>query len=142
MALVCRLSCVTVAWETAAGACPMLTAGRTVSRIFADGGPYEDLRQYYHDDFVQHSSYMGDGFDALMGIIGEPTPGAPRSVSINHLRLAEGDFVFTASEDRGATGTTAYFDFFRLADGKITEHWDTVQEVPVRSEWRTNNGKF
>lgn len=112
-----------------------------VGRTFADGGPYEELRGYYINDFVQHSSYMGDGFDALMGIVGEPATGA-RHVSINHLMLAEGDFVFTVSEDRAAGGTTAYFDFFRMKDGKIVEHWDTVQEVPARSDWKNNNGKF
>jgi len=29
-----------------------------------------------------------------------------------------------------------------LMDGVIVEHWNTVEHVAPRSEWKTNNGKF
>lgn len=90
---------------------------------------------------IQHASYIGDGFAALLAILGPPPAGAT-SQSINHLRLADDDFVFTGSEDRTEGKSTVYFDFFRIENGKIAEHWDTVQKVPARSDWKNNNGKF
>lgn len=41
-----------------------------------------------------------------------------------------------APGDRG----TAVADFWRIADGKIVEHWDVVQEVP--EEAANNNTMF
>jgi len=26
--------------------------------------------------------------------------------------------------------------------GKIVEHWDTIEEIPAKSEWKNSNGKF
>lgn len=112
-----------------------------VAQIIGEGEPYEGLAELYHEDMIQHASYMGDGFQALLDILGPP-PAGVTSESRNHFRLADGDFVFTTSEDRTGGKTTAYFDFFRIENGKIAEHWDTVQEVPARSTWKNNNGKF
>ena len=37
---------------------------------------------------------------------------------------------------------SSFYDLFRLADGKIVEHWDTIEAVPNRSKWVNQNGKF
>ena len=34
------------------------------------------------------------------------------------------------------------YDLFRIENGKIAEHWDTLQAIPPRDEWKNNNGKF
>jgi len=36
----------------------------------------------------------------------------------------------------------AFFDLFRVENGKLAEHWDTVATIPDRSTWRNPNGKF
>ena len=36
----------------------------------------------------------------------------------------------------------AFYDLFRVADGKIAEHWDIIEEIPAESEWANTNGKF
>lgn len=30
----------------------------------------------------------------------------------------------------------------RLDNGKIVEHWDTVEAIPEKTEWKNTNGKF
>ena len=37
---------------------------------------------------------------------------------------------------------TAFYDLYRAQDGKLVEHWDTIEAVPPKSEWKNCNGKF
>ena len=29
-----------------------------------------------------------------------------------------------------------------VEDGKLTEHWGVIQDIPPRAEWKNPNGKF
>jgi predicted SnoaL-like aldol condensation-catalyzing enzyme len=31
---------------------------------------------------------------------------------------------------------------YRVADGRIVEHWDTTEAIPPRFEWKNDSGKF
>lgn len=31
---------------------------------------------------------------------------------------------------------------FRVKDGKIAEHWDTIEAIPAEDQWKNGNGKF
>ena len=37
---------------------------------------------------------------------------------------------------------SAIYDLFRIDEGRLVEHWDTVEAVPPRSDWKNGNGKF
>jgi len=38
---------------------------------------------------------------------------------------------------------TSFYSLFRLEnDDTIVEHWDTIEAVPPKSEWKNNNGEF
>ncbi|WP_228464552.1 nuclear transport factor 2 family protein [Chryseobacterium antibioticum] len=37
---------------------------------------------------------------------------------------------------------TSFYDLFRIENGKIMEHWDTIEEIPAKENWKNNNGKF
>jgi predicted SnoaL-like aldol condensation-catalyzing enzyme len=53
--------------------------------------------------------------------------------------VAEGDLVLLQSE--GEFGVpVAYWDLFRVVDGKIVKHWDVI--APVPAELRHPNGLF
>lgn len=84
---------------------------------------------------------LGDGLDGLGAALGSMAEaGMAMSYTQTHLIVAEGNFVFAASEGFIGDAPTAFFDLFRIADGKIVEHWDTVSEIP--DEMAHENGKF
>ncbi|ABZ76731.1 conserved hypothetical protein [Shewanella halifaxensis HAW-EB4] len=60
----------------------------------------------------------------------------------NHKVLGEGNFVVSISEGVFANEHVAFYDLFRLDNGKIVEHWDTIETIPAQSEWKHTNGKF
>ncbi len=59
-----------------------------------------------------------------------------------HRTLAEGNFVLVVSEGTNTGVHTAFYDLFRVAKGKLVEHWDTIEAIAPRSEWKNDNGKF
>ncbi|MCL1038275.1 hypothetical protein L2750_14135 [Shewanella submarina] len=59
-----------------------------------------------------------------------------------HRTFAEGNFVLTQCEGQKLGYPTAFYDLFRLDNGKIVEHWDTTETIPPRSDWVNQNGKF
>ena len=91
--------------------------------------------------YHQHNSGIADGLDGLgaaLAVMAEQ--GLSMVYTDLHLALAEGNFVFTASEGRLGDAPTAFFDLFRVEDGKIVEHWDVVSDIP--NEMAHDNGKF
>lgn len=59
-----------------------------------------------------------------------------------HRLLAEGNFVLAVCEGHNESTPTAFYDLFRVAQGKLVEHWDTIEAIAPRSEWKNDNGKF
>jgi predicted SnoaL-like aldol condensation-catalyzing enzyme len=69
---------------------------------------------------------------------------ARRHIDYQHLHrvLAEGNFVLCVSEGSRGDVHSAFYDLFRIAKGKLVEHWDTTEKIAPKSEWKNNNGKF
>ncbi len=102
------------------------------------------LEEYVDEvDFIQHSPHIADGLPALRAAL-EATSGDAPALKYDRLHrvLAQGNFVLSVSEGSRDGVHSAFYDLFRLAKGKIAEHWDTVEAIPPRSEWKNNNGKF
>jgi predicted SnoaL-like aldol condensation-catalyzing enzyme len=34
------------------------------------------------------------------------------------------------------------YDLFRVENNKIAEHWDVIETIIQRKEWKNQNGKF
>lgn len=68
--------------------------------------------------------------------------GITMQYTTNHKVLGEGNFVLAISEGSFGGEATSYYDLFRIQDGKIAEHWDVMETLAKRSEWRNSNGKF
>ncbi|WP_205928520.1 nuclear transport factor 2 family protein [Rhizobium leguminosarum] len=59
-----------------------------------------------------------------------------------HQVLGEGNFVLTVSEGTVGGAPTAFYDLFRVENGKIAEHWDVIETIPALADWKNQNGKF
>lgn len=92
------------------------------------------------ENYTEHNPHMEDGLPALR----EALSGNDKTRKYDkiHRLLAEGSFVVCVSEGYLDDNHVSFYDLFRVANGKIVEHWDTVDPVPPRSEWVNNNGKF
>ena len=55
--------------------------------------------------------------------------------------IGQGSFVAALSKICIDGRDHAGFNLFRLADGKIVEHWDCIEEIAPREQW-ANSGKF
>ena len=55
-----------------------------------------------------------------------------------HKVLGEGNFVLTVSEGQWNGTTNAFYDLFRIENGKAVEHWDVIQPVPTTGLANTN----
>lgn len=111
------------------------------------GGKTDTVTNYVSTEtYIQHNSAVADGLDGL----GEALAyfAANDMVMIydqTHKILGQGNFVLAMSEGKfgPAPGEhVAYYDLFRLENGKIVEHWDVIQGIPLQSEWKNQNGKF
>lgn len=123
-------------------------ANRELVRSFVDevciGRRLDRLAQFIdEDDFTQHSPHIADGLPALRAAM-EATAdnGGAAEYRRLHRLLAEGNFVLAVSEGARDGVHSAFYDLYRIAGGKIVEHWDTVEAIPPRDEWKNDNGKF
>lgn len=93
--------------------------------------------------YIQHNPGIGDGLSGLGKALEElANAGLTMKYDTNHKVLGEGNFVVSISEGVFANEHVAFYDLFRLDNGKIVEHWDTIETIPAESEWKNTNGKF
>lgn len=109
------------------------------------GGAPEKITDYVSTEtYLQHNSAVADGLDGLGAALKYfAENGLVMEYDKVHQVLADGNFVLTLSEGTfGAGDHVAFYDLFRLEGGKIVEHWDVIQNIPERSAWKNDNGKF
>lgn len=123
-------------------------ANKVLVKQFVDdvlmGGAPEKITEYVStEQYIQHNPAIGDGLAALGAAITEMVEaGTPMVYKTTHFILGEGNFVLTASEGNFLGKDVAFYDLFRIENGKIVEHWDTIENIPPQSEWQNQNGKF
>ena len=122
---------------------------RELVREFVDevlvAGELALLERYIdREGYTEHNPRIADGLEALRSALGETVPGVGPAIQYQrvHRVLAEGNFALSVSEGASRGVHSAFFDLFRIAGGKVVEHWDTTEAIPPRSEWKNDNGKF
>lgn len=101
-------------------------------------GDFIDAQSY-----VEHNPRLGDDVSLLEADLRQQSDdGHVIDYQTLHRVLAQGSFVLCVCEGSAHGKHTAFYDLFRLANGKIVEHWDTTETVVPASEWKNTNGKF
>jgi len=115
-----------------------------VEEIFING-EFDKLGDYIDDArYTEHNPRIGDGLSALRSALSDPAANYGITIRYDrvHRLLAEGNFVLSVSEGSLNGAHSSFYDLYRVAYGKIVEHWDTTETIPPRSEWKNDNGKF
>jgi predicted SnoaL-like aldol condensation-catalyzing enzyme len=109
-------------------------------RVLQDAD-YTVLTDYISTEtYLQHNPEAADGLTGV-GAAAAKWAGQGKNLVYKtiHQVVAEGDLVLLQSE--GEFGDpVAYWDLFRVENGKIVEHWDVVQEIPEKAA--NGNGMF
>jgi len=101
-------------------------------RHIVQGGHAEMVERFFTTDYLQHNPNVASGRDALAAFLRGSRPARPIApiVTLPILNIvAEGNYVLVTSErpmkdDAGKPYVTTWFDFYRIENGLIAEHWD------------------
>ena len=104
-------------------------------RTAFEGAPREAVRKYVGTKYIQHNPMVGDGPDPFMEYFERMASEYPGKLIEFVRSVAEGDLVALHTHQVWPGGDEyVTMDFFRFdANGKIVEHWDTIQQVPKTS---------
>jgi len=109
-------------------------------RVLSDAD-YSVLTDYISTEtYHQHNPEAADGLDGFGAAAAKwGEQGKNLVYKTVHRVIAEGDLVLLQSE--GEFGEpVAYWDLFRVAGGRIVEHWDVI--APIPAELPHDNGLF
>ncbi len=107
-------------------------------------GAFDKLGGYFDgDNYVQHNANISDGLSGLgAGLQALADAGLALRITQNHMVIGEGNFVLAISEGTAGDQATAFYDLFRVEDGKIAEHWDVISDIIADDQAANGNGKF
>ena len=105
-------------------------------RMAYAGNPREAIARYVGKEYIQHNPEVANGPEGFIAYFERMQAEYPDK-SIEFVRcIAEGDLValhthqIWPGDDQYVT-----MDFFRFdAQGKICEHWDSIQQIPKESK--------
>ena len=146
-------------WLTAA----LLAASLAISTQPALDGPREDANKalvlafydaafskldaeqaatYLAPGYIQHNPEVANGVAPLQDYVRWIRANTPQSRASIKRMLADGDLVMlhVHNQDKPGERGVAVVDIFRVANGKIAEHWDVIQPVPAQDA--NGNGMF
>ena len=108
------------------------------------GNNLDKTPEYFDGDaYIQHNTGIADGVSGLNEALEALAEQDIQMIyTTTHQILAQGNFVLAVSEGTFGGAPTAYYDLWRVEDGKIAEHWDVMETIADESTWQNENGKF
>lgn len=111
--------------------------------VFLGAAPDKITDYISTEQYDQHNPAVKDGLaglgDALKYLA---EAGMPMVYEKNHIVLGQGNFVLSISEGVFMKEKVSFYDIFRIENGKVVEHWDTVEKLVPEAEVKNTNGKF
>ncbi|MEJ0036011.1 MAG: nuclear transport factor 2 family protein [Gammaproteobacteria bacterium] len=117
-------------------------------RAVIQGGHTETVERFFTKDYIQHNPNVATGRDAMVKYMKESRPVKPIEPTITFpviSIMAEGDLVLVATVSKeddptkpGEKYLGTHFDLFRIENGKIAEHWDSVPKDPKKLHYNPN----
>ena len=118
-------------------------------RAIIQAGRVDLAPKYFTRDYIQHNPNVATGLEAMMAYMKQTRPVRPISPEITFPvvdMVAERDVVVVATvsyaadpEHPGQKYAGTHFDMFRIKDGKIAEHWDSVPKDPAMLHFNPNS---
>lgn len=121
---------------------------KALVRDFVDtvliNGAFDQLNRFIDgNNYLQHNSDIADGQDGLAaGFAALADAGTVISITKLHAIYGEGNFVLALSEGDISGTPTAFYDLFRVENGKLAEHWDVISPILPEADAANPNGKF
>ena len=100
-----------------------------------EGNPKIAIEQYVGEEYIQHNPDVADGTNGFIEYFERMQAEYPHK-SIDFVRsIAEGNIVALHTHQKWPDNDEyVTMDFFRFDEnGKICEHWDSIQQVPKTS---------
>lgn len=103
---------------------------------------FEAAAVHFGNYYIQHNPNIEDGIEGFKKLVDLLKENYPQAHSEIKKVFSDGDYVYihVHSIREPNTRGRAIFDLFRLENGKIVEHWDTVQDIPETAA--NSNGMF
>jgi predicted SnoaL-like aldol condensation-catalyzing enzyme len=96
------------------------------------------LSEFVSDDLIQHAPTIAAGRSGLAAWLQSADTG---NYEMLFKLIGQGDFAVTYGKRHANGKDFAVFDLYRVAGGKIVEHWENAEEIGPRESWG-NSGKF
>jgi predicted SnoaL-like aldol condensation-catalyzing enzyme len=100
------------------------------------GKPSEAVEKYVGAEYIQHNPLVANGKQAFIDYFEEMARDYPDK-SIEFVRAVAEDDLVALHTHQTWPGNEEYvtMDFFRFDEnGKIVEHWDSLQEIPEETK--------
>ncbi|WP_243739410.1 nuclear transport factor 2 family protein [Flavicella sediminum] len=111
--------------------------------VFFGANPTKITDYISTEKYDQHNPNVKDGLAGLGEALASlAKAGMPMVYEKNHTILGQGNFVLSVSEGIFLKEKVSFYDLFRIENGKVVEHWDTIEKLIPAAEAKNKNGKF
>ncbi|MGD0919106.1 MAG: ester cyclase [Thermodesulfobacteriota bacterium] len=96
---------------------------------------FESASEYIGGRYTQHNPLVADGPEGLRAFVDFLRSNYPDARSEIKRSFADGAYVILHVHSIRVPNTRgrAIIEIFKLENGKIVEHWDTIQDIPETS---------